>query len=226
MNAISEKLWKVKLSAILIAFSASTTASTATLSTGPSCTYQGLTVDAQGNIVVQCAGQIPPPPPTQPPPRRPPAPPGTCPAHSAQIKHFGQAGDKLEITAHSGQVTAIPLPKIPSGSNNSGYLNILDFPGSPPSNLVEISISKCPGIIDTNPANACNTSFRDVGYVSRYWFVRTTPRFTTPQAINAAGACFAPESEQWYLNVRWTYQACGFGAAVCGFKFYWSPGSH
>lgn len=158
------------------------------------------------------------------PPEQPPAPPPVTPApppSPIQPGHFGAAGDKLEIRAASGQVTAIPLPKTPKAS---GYLNILDSPGlnSPPSSLLEISISKTPGDM-----NGCTRTFRDVGYVSQYWFARTTTRFNTPQAIQAAGACYAPESEgQWYLNVRWTYSQCSFGAATCGFKFYWSPGAY
>lgn len=205
-------------------------ANTATFSTGASCTYTEVKIGQQGNMIIQCAGDIPPPvgPPTLP-PVTPPAPPTAgCPANAGTPVAFGKAGDKLDLTGRSGQIFYMALPKIPSDGKNSGYLNILDSPGlaSPPGNTVEISISKCPGVIDTNTANSCNKRFNEVGYVSYYWFARTTPRFPTPQAINAAGACYAPESEgQWYFNTRWTFQQCAFGYTVCGFKFYWTPGS-
>lgn len=165
----------------------------------------------------------------QPPASPPTAAPKDC-VPGGGVIPFGAANDKLEICSPAGLVTSVILPKIPASSGkNSGYINMLDSPGvhTPPSSVLEVSISRSPGVIDTNLANGCNRRFENVGYVSMYWLARTTSRFPSPEAINAARACYAPEAEgQWYLNARWTYAACAFGAATCGFKFYWALGSY
>ena len=41
------------------------------------------------------------------------------------------------------------------------------------------------------------------------------------------GYCFAPSSDgQWYINAKWTYQQCAFGAQICGFAVQQNPGSY
>ena len=90
-----------------------------------------------------------------------------------------------------------------------------------------ISINKCPGLIDTDPTNRCNLTSTNGNYNSIAWFSKQYSVITDATQANLRGYCFAPSSEgQWYINAKWTYQQCAFGAQICGFAIQQNPGSY
>ena len=143
-----------------------------------------------------------------------------------QNSQFPSQGLHLLLLASSAQVTSVPLPE---STSNSATLTAVSSPGtySPTNGTVEFSISKCPGLIDTDTSNRCNQRFTKLGYMSAVWIEAPTGMFPDQHSTNLRGACWAPRSEgQWYLNVRWTYTECAFGASRCGFNFQWNAASY
>jgi hypothetical protein len=50
------------------------------------------------------------------------------------------------------------------------------------------------------------------------WLAQGIGPYVSQDSVNLKGWCFAPSSDgQYYLNARWRYSNCAFGAAVCGF---------
>jgi hypothetical protein len=46
-------------------------------------------------------------------------------------------------------------------------------------------------------------------------------------SANLRGYCWAPQAEgTWYVNAKWSYTQCAFGAQVCGFAVQQNPGPY
>jgi hypothetical protein len=112
----------------------------------------------------------------------------------------------------SGTITTYRLPPAASISLLQGQV-----PVTPPSPITEITISRCPGVIETNLHSQCRLTsasplFNKVTAVDR--------PLTDDQ--NTAAGCLAPSTEQYYVNLRWTFPSCDYGADGCGFSLQWN----
>lgn len=87
----------------------------------------------------------------------------------------------------------------------------------------EISVSKCPGVID-NSVPQCYLSSDNT--LDNRLTIYTRPVFSwNSQAALGSRGCWAPASEgPWYLNYRWTYSGCAYGS--CGFVMQWFNGPY
>jgi hypothetical protein len=129
----------------------------------------------------------------------------------------------------SGQVVSIPLPEVVSGFH-SGQLVISESAGgafTPQPVSLNVTISKCPGVVDTDQSNSCNIVTTNGNYNAVTWFAAPYSSIQDPPSAQRYGFCWAPRSEgQWYMNARWNYSSCAFGAAVCGFAIQQNYGSY
>jgi hypothetical protein len=133
---------------------------------------------------------------------------------------FKPVGNVLLQMQKSGQVVALKMPS-PSAGQHSVSVVFSESAGgayTPQPVALNISISKCPGLIDPTPTNTCNLVSTNGNYNQMTVF--TAPFSSIQDAASASknGYCFAPSSQgQWYVNAKWTYSSCAFGASICGF---------
>ena len=137
-------------------------------------------------------------------------------------------GNPLFQRQASGRTLFMPLPATSPGYV-SGQVSFGESAGgafTPQPVTLELSISKCPGIIDTNTTgNFCNLrstngSYNSITFLSQAY-----------QGINAgnaaqSGYCWAGDGGQYYINARWTYSSCAFGAQICGFAIQNNSGGY
>lgn len=103
---------------------------------GGSCAYSVVTVDAAGNVVVNCASAPVTPPVT--PPVPPPVTPPTTPANVV-IRPLGPSGQGSTIDMVDGVIYASPLPVA------SGFFDMTTDPTTPSGVHIQVSVSKTPG---------------------------------------------------------------------------------
>jgi hypothetical protein len=134
----------------------------------------------------------------------------------------------------SGVVYALKLPALPSGiAEGAVQLSYSAVSAKDPS-VYEISVSKCPGIIDPagtqgpspqpalpgQPYSACYFVTNNGFSPSQPWFGKPSVYYGDKPALVAGNQCWAGESEgTWYANVRLTYTTCNFGS--CGEMIQW-----
>jgi hypothetical protein len=156
----------------------------------------------------------------------------SCPAIPADAvqKNLGfQGADQWIMPA--GIIGYAPLTDTATFGRNSGRITSNDVTATPSNGLVrEISISKCPGVIDTKAGGANNLLMAD-GTGTCYWTMTGSGSAFNNDWFSAPGPnpaatddlaktyhiCEAYKSQgQWYLNVRYQYTpaSCPWGA--CG----------
>ena len=148
-----------------------------------------------------------------------------CPTPSNVVyAELGGIGNPLLQMQRSGQTVFMPLPAPPDG-RASGQVTFGESPSAatPQPVTLDISISRCPGIIETNPANYCNVHTNNGSYNSIVYFARAH------QTINAStvgqyGYCWAGDAGPYYVNARWSYESCPFGLSECGFAIQRNAG--
>jgi hypothetical protein len=146
-----------------------------------------------------------------------------CPAPSDVVyNEFAGPGSVLRQAQRSGQTVFMPLPA-PSDGRVSGRVAFAESSSSPQPVTLEISINRCPGIIDTDTRNYCNVNTGNGAYNEIVFL--TQPY----QAINSStagqhGYCWAGDPGQYYVSARWTYSSCSPGVAECGFTIQQSNG--
>jgi hypothetical protein len=159
----------------------------------------------------------------------PPAPPTGCPTGYVQPEKMLSAslagiGNPLLQMQSSGQVVAIKLPSIP-GRNGAQVIFGESAGGAytPQPVTLDISINKCPGLIDTNMSSACNVHATNGNYNSITWL---TGPYSTINSTNSNlyGLCWAGDGGDYYINARWTYSQCAFNAQACGFAIQYNEG--
>lgn len=124
----------------------------------------------------------------------------------------------------SGQTVFMQSPA-PSPGRTSGQITFTESAGgayTPQPVTLEISISRCPGVIDTDYSNFCNLRSTNGNYNS-ITYLAAAGLFTRDTA-NQRGYCWAGDGGQYYVNARWTYSSCAFGASVCGFAIQYNDG--
>ena len=117
--------------------------------------------------------------------------------------------------------TSLPLPTVNPG-HNSGNMWITEASTSPSSGiLIEASISKCKGVIDTGNGS-CYLRSQMSNFNSIMWLANN-PAGYSQALLDSMGVCNAPASQgPWFLNIRFTYQSCNIG--VCGESLTWYDG--
>ena len=136
-------------------------------------------------------------------------------------------GNPLLQRQRSGQVMFIELPGTSPG-RSSGQVTFGESAGAaytPQPVTLEISISKCPGVIDSDYGNFCNLRSTNGTYNSITWLSRASPGFNSGNA-NLMGLCWAGDPQNYYINARWTYSSCAFGVATCGFAIQYNDGPY
>jgi hypothetical protein len=198
-------LWILVILAIGTFSTGQARSASVTLSNGASCTAT--------QVVVTCAGAtVPtlPPVDVQPPPPPPSQPSAGCNAGAIQPQ-IGW-GDVLQARQASGEVRAYPLLS-PQDGRSSIQFTQGQQPSTAAGTITEYTVSQCPGKIDP-AAGACYyrgpfANYNSMDIYSRY--------------VGVAG-CLATSPGQYYVNVRWTYAVCPFGA--CGFSLQWGSGPY
>lgn len=154
----------------------------------------------------------------------------TCPPPPAGLPEFSLPdgyGHPIAVRLASGQVGTMPLPLIPD-DHASDQLSFGESAGganTPSPVTVEISVSRCRGVIDDDTANFCNLRSMNGSYNSLVYVGRPYMTLDDAMSVNARGYCWAPSSEgPWFVNMRWTYTECAFGASTCGFMVQRNPG--
>ncbi len=158
-----------------------------------------------------------------------------CPARPAGMLEamLMGVGNPLLQRQLSGQIVSIPVPAPPSSS--SGTTSSISFSfgesaggaGTPQPVTLELSINRCPGVIDTDPTNFCNLRSTNGSINVVTVLERPYMGFTDYASVNRQGLCWAPLSEgPWFLNARWAYSACAFGEATCGFAIQYNQGPY
>ena len=139
---------------------------------------------------------------------------------------LGGKGNPLLQRQRSGEVMFIDLPSL--AGRASGQLTFGESAGgayTPQPVTLEISVSKCPGVIDTNLANFCNLRSTNGNYNSIAWLTRSIPGINSSN-VGIYGLCWAGDPQGYYINARWTYSSCAFGATTCGFAIQYNDGPY
>ena len=161
-------------------------------------------------------------------------PPATCPTGyttpaNMLNMNLGGIGNPLLAMAKSNQVISIPLPAVQPGFS-TGQIAFGESAGgayTPQPVTLQISISQCPGLIDTDTTNRCNLTSTNGNYNSLTWFAQAYSIIKDATSANARGYCWAPAAQgQWYLNAQWAYTQCAFGAQTCGFAIQQNYGPY
>lgn len=137
------------------------------------------------------------------------------------------AGHPLLQRQLSGQTMFAPLPT-PSQGSTSGQIAFGESAGgafTPQPVVLEISIGRCPGIIDTDTGNFCNLRSTNGHYNSITFLSAASQNYNRDNA-NRSGYCWAGDAGPYYLNARWSYSACAFGVTSCGFAILYYDGPY
>jgi hypothetical protein len=132
-------------------------------------------------------------------------------------------GQPLIAMQKSGQVLSIPLPNLGGLATGQVTFGESSTAATPQPVTLEISINKCPGLIDTS-STSCNLKSTMSSYNSITWFAKAYSIITDAASADKKGYCWAGDSSQYYVNARWTYQSCPFGAQACGFAVQYNQG--
>jgi hypothetical protein len=132
---------------------------------------------------------------------------------------FDPPGSNTTITLVSKQIASYTLPNDPYLKKNSGTIGIGETTGTVAGSFIEVTVSKCKGVIDPT-AGSCYFGSYTQGWNEMTWFFQTGP-YSLSQ-ITARNYCYAPKLDStgapqtWYFNVRWTYpfSQWGFGRYV------------
>jgi hypothetical protein len=149
-----------------------------------------------------------------------------CPAPSnVAYAELGGIGNPLLQMQRSGQTVFIPLPA-PADGRVSGKVSFGESPGAytPQPVTLEISISRCPGVIDADSQNRCNLHTSN-GTFNAIDFVTQAYQILNSSTASRYGYCWAGDGGQYYINARWTFSSCAFGVAECGFAIQHNRGS-
>jgi hypothetical protein len=122
------------------------------------------------------------------------------------------------VKRKSGVVTSFRVAQSQTGRASVAYTQG-QVPQSPSSSIIDLTVSRCPGVIETNLQPNCSYTTTNQLFASITAFNRADPQ--------QGFGCFAPNTEQYYVNVRWTFGApCAAGVEQCGFSLQWGEGAY
>lgn len=155
----------------------------------------------------------------------PPATPSTSSPHTMQWAEFREMGIPTLVRAYSGQITCMRLP---ATGIASGVVVLTETPAanSPSQGVVEISIGKTPGVIDTDYTNFCN--FRAINGLnaSVEWLAKPHKTINGDNA-KTYGLCWAGDpGVQYFVNLRWTYTETPYGPPPGGYSVQYNRGGY
>jgi len=91
----------------------------------------------------------------------------------------------------------------------------------------EMSVSKCPGVIDTSVPQCYHSSGSSTSNMIKIYRAPVVATGWNSQELIGTRGCYAPDTDasgqpqKWYVNVRWTYTSCAYSNG-CGFSMQWS----
>jgi hypothetical protein len=141
-----------------------------------------------------------------------------CPTPSnVTYVELGGIGNPLLQMQRSGQTVFMPLPA-PTDGRASGQVTFSESPNAatPQPVTMDISISRCPGIIDTHYGNYCNLHSTN-GHYNAIVYLATAYQTINAGNVSQYGYCWAGDAGPYYVNARWTYSSCPSGLSSCGF---------
>jgi hypothetical protein len=142
------------------------------------------------------------------------------PEPNAEVRRF-EWGETPIVKRPSGAITSYRLKQSQSGRASVSFVQgQTGF--TPPSPYTEITISRCPGVIQASLHPSCRLASFQALYNSVTGFNRLPPGYSNQAELGSLG-CYAPDTEQHYVNVRWTYAACN-NPQGCGFSHQWVDG--
>lgn len=147
----------------------------------------------------------------------PPVPPNPQPPSGCNVGAIQPAlawGEVRQQRAQPGQVMAFPLNQTEPASRASLTFTQGQQPATPPGAITEFSVSACPGVIDTT-LGAC---------YYRGTFVNNNTIDIYRRNVGVAGCMATNAAATYYVNVRWTFDSCPWGAGACGFSLQWATG--
>jgi hypothetical protein len=132
----------------------------------------------------------------------------------------------------TGVITAMQLPSLTAGYA-SGSVQMTYGSRTPAGTaMYEISISRCPGLIDptgtsTGAGPYCYFGSSNPTSLSLVWFARSSSTYGALGTLAAKGYCVADETQgPWYANLRYTYSTCAYGPGNCGEQIQWNLNSN
>lgn len=130
----------------------------------------------------------------------------------------------LNSAMNPGEIMTIKIPPSPSG-RASVMLTQGQGTVAPPRPTSELTVSRCPGVIETNlPVNTCYAKTTSINYHAITAYNRTLPERGSDPALYWDG-CLAPAAqEQYYVNIRWSFASCPAGPKACAFTLQWAEG--
>jgi hypothetical protein len=143
-----------------------------------------------------------------------------APAAGAEVRRF-EWGETRIVKRPSGAVTSYRVMQSPTGRASVSFVQG-QTTFTPGSTYTEITISRCPGVIEPNLHPSCRLESVQALNNSVTAYNRLPPGYANQQQLGSLG-CYAPDTEQHYVNVRWTYPACN-NPEGCGFSHQWLEG--
>ncbi|APV49635.1 hypothetical protein BWI17_08065 [Betaproteobacteria bacterium GR16-43] len=155
---------------------------------------------------------------------------GPCPVVSNVVElALGNKNTPTLVVASNAQIASVPLPSQASLNKLSGILMFGESSAaySPNPVVMEVTISKCKGVINSDYTDNCNIRRTNGNYNEMYWWSKPGAGIVDRAGSNALGACWAPDTEgPWYINTRFTHNGCAYGASTCGFALQWGGGAY
>jgi hypothetical protein len=127
----------------------------------------------------------------------------------------------------SGRIASAVLPgvKANGGTLDSGKIIFGESTIAPRGGAVEISVTKCRGVIDPNPANgaACYLRSTNIAFTKMEWIERPIWGASTDGVVVSYNLCKAYLTDgRFYVNVRYSYSPSQCDWGNCGFVNQWN----
>jgi hypothetical protein len=153
-------------------------------------------------------------------------PPGNgCPAVPTDVLDFDlklSGADRLIMS--SGRIGSAVLPgvKTNGGTGNSGQIIFGESTLAPRAATVEISVTKCRGVIDS-AGGTCYLRSSNPTFTKLEWLERAAWGASTDAIATAYGLCKAYVADgAKFVNIRYTYSASDCSYGQCGFVSQWN----
>jgi hypothetical protein len=135
-------------------------------------------------------------------------------------------GNPLLQMQGSGQTLFMPLPRTSAG-RSSGQVIFGESAGgayTPQPVTLEISVASARASSTRTP-QLLQPAQHQRNYNSDHVPEQAVPDLNSDTA-NATDTAGRGESGQYYINARWTYSSCAFGASICGFAIQFNDGPY
>lgn len=123
----------------------------------------------------------------------------------------------------SGRIAAAVLPKVSdTRGSSSGKIIFGEATIAPRAAAVEISVTRCRGVIDTNGGH-CYMRSTNVAFMKMEWIEQPIWGASTDNIANIYGLCKAFQADgPFYVNVRYSYSPSDCQWGDCGLVNQWN----